>query len=152
MRYIKKLEPLLVEITSIHVGFAKACGLLGESPPLEEKSEFMLRVAYASLCGWVAFTIYDGVVDGDAEPSAVLLANHFFSVFQSLYSVEFSNETNFKRVMFCNVRTVTHGTMHEVANRKVGSGANPRNISSLKIANRHGGPRALVHSRSIQVI
>lgn len=139
VRYLKKIEPALVEITSIHVGFARSCGLLETSPALQENSSFMVQLAYASLCGWIAFTIYDDVIDGDAEPTAVVLASHFFSVFQTVYSEEFSGATHFKRFMFSTVRRVTHGNMYELDRCRGEQAHVPNLMNSLRLANRSMG-------------
>ena len=149
--YLHKLNPL-EEICNTHVGFARACGLLGMSAEISEGSDFMLQLARASLFGWMAFTIYDDVIDGDADRSTILIANHLFFKFCVAYGREFSNNAGFTEFMSRTLRKMTKSNMDEFDRCKI---SNPEKIadksmghmlSSITVlfkANELGSPSAL---------
>jgi hypothetical protein len=138
-QYLQKLESQSDEITSIHVRFAEALGLLGAASDLRDGSPFMVDLAFASLCGWMAFTMYDDVVDGDAAPSLLLLANHFFCTFNKTYAAEFPPTSDFSRFRSGILLKATHASMYEVTRCRTTCAQFPQLMGSLRIADRSAG-------------
>jgi hypothetical protein len=84
------------QVTLLPYFFAKS---LNAENRKKISKEILIKLGYANLAGWIAYTIYDDFLDNEGNPELLSMANICLRIVSSVYLNEFEDTEIFKEIM-----------------------------------------------------